>query len=100
MMHGPNRSMGNKGLTTMKTALSALLSLALMGLMTATASAQLCVLGVLGMAIYANATEHRELTAKEAATCGLLYGRDKPEAKAKPAKKKTARKAEPKTKPN
>lgn len=39
--------------------------------MTATASAQVCVLGIFGAAIYVAATEKRELTQKEAMTCGL-----------------------------
>lgn len=71
------------------------------------ASAQFCIGGILVAAIYANATENRELSAKEAATCGLLYGADRdkavrggkpPVAKA-PAKKpaKTAAKAPAKT---
>ena len=44
------------------------------------ASAQFCVVGILAKAIYANATENRELTAKEAATCGVLV--DEKERKA------------------
>ena len=70
------------------------------------ASAQYCVAGILFAAFYANATENRELSAKEAATCGLFYGADrdkavrggKPPAAAKaPAKKpaRTAAKAKP-----
>ena len=39
--------------------------------MTAAASAQVCVLGIFGAAIYVAATEKRELTQKEAMTCGL-----------------------------
>ena len=67
------------------------------------ASAQACMAGIIFAAFYANATENRELSAKEAATCGLLYGADRdkavrggkpPVAKAqKPAK--TAAKAKP-----
>ncbi|MCW5689730.1 MAG: hypothetical protein KIT76_14380 [Pseudolabrys sp.] len=38
---------------------------------TAAASAQVCVLGIFGAAIYVAATEKRELTQKEAMTCGL-----------------------------
>lgn len=39
--------------------------------MTAAASAQVCVLAIFGAAIYVAATEKRELTQKEAMTCGL-----------------------------
>lgn len=38
---------------------------------TAAASAQVCVLGIFGAAIFVAATEKRELTQKEAMTCGL-----------------------------
>jgi hypothetical protein len=51
------------------------------------ASAQLCAVGIIAKAFYINATEHRELTAKEAASCGILT--DEP---AKPALKKKKRK--------
>lgn len=71
------------------------------------ASAQFCMAGIIVAAFYANATENRELSAKEASTCGLFYGADRdkavrggkppaPQAKAKPAPKKTAAKAKPK----
>ncbi len=76
------------------------------------ASAQFCMAGIIVAAFYANATENRELSMKEASTCGLLYGADrdkavrggKPPAQAKkaaPAKvaTKTAAKAPPKAKP-
>ena len=33
--------------------------------------------GIIFAAFYANATENRELSAKEAATCGLFYGADR-----------------------
>ncbi len=69
------------------------------------ASAQFCMAGIIFAAFYANATENRELSAKEASTCGLFYGADRdkavrggkpPVAKA-PARKpaKTAAKARP-----
>jgi hypothetical protein len=68
------------------------------------ASAQACVGGIIIAAFYASATENRELSATEAATCGLFYGADRdkavkgksPHAKA-PAKKpaRTAAKAKP-----
>jgi hypothetical protein len=71
------------------------------------ASAQYCVAGIIFAAFYANATENRELSAKEAATCGLFYGADRdkavrggkpPAATAakKPAPRKTAARAQPK----
>ncbi len=44
------------------------------------ASAQYCVAGILFAAFYANATENRELSAKEASTCGLFYGTDRDKA--------------------
>ena len=44
------------------------------------ASAQACMAGIIFAAFYANATENRELSAKEAATCGLLYGADRDKA--------------------
>jgi hypothetical protein len=44
------------------------------------ASAQVCIGGILFAAFYANATENRELSATEAATCGLLYGADRDKA--------------------
>ena len=60
------------------------------------ASAQACVGGILIAAIYASATENRELSAKEAATCGLFYGADRDKAvrgapKKAPAPKTAAR---------
>ncbi len=69
------------------------------------AAAQACMAGIIFAAFYANATENRELSAKEAATCGLLYGADRdkavrggkpPVAKAKKAPPaKTASRARP-----
>ncbi|HZL30260.1 MAG TPA: hypothetical protein VFC54_04265 [Pseudolabrys sp.] len=58
----------------------------------AVASAQVCVVAIIAKAIYANATEHRELTQKEAMTCGIVV--DEKERKAMLAKnKKDARAA-------
>ena len=67
--------------------------------------------GIIFAAFYANATENRELSAKEASTCGLFYGADRdkavrggkppapgPSAKARKLTKTAARTA-PKTKP-
>ncbi len=48
------------------------------------ASAQVCVLGIFAAAAYVGAHENRELTSKEAMTCGISYVFDKPEPKAKP----------------
>jgi len=50
------------------------------------ASAQVCGVGIIAAALIANFKENRELTAKEAHTCGLLLGNDK--ANEKPAKVK------------
>ena len=47
------------------------------------ASAQVCGVGVIVAAMIANAQEHRELTQKEAATCGLMLGQDRQNVKAK-----------------
>jgi hypothetical protein len=53
------------------------------------ASAQLCPLGIVAKSIYISATEKRELTQKEAFSCGLLYEKPAPKPKktAKAAKK-------------
>ena len=68
------------------------------------ASAQVCIAGIFFAAFYASATENRELSAKEAATCGILYGADRDKAvrgksvsSKAPAKKpaKTAARAKP-----
>ena len=50
------------------------------------ASAQVCGVGIIAAALVANFRDNRELTAKEAQTCGLLLGQDK--ANEKPAKAK------------
>jgi hypothetical protein len=60
--------------------------------MTAVASAQVCVLGIFGAAIYVAAKEKRELTQKEAMTCGVSYMFDDKKDEPKDAKgKKTAK---------
>jgi hypothetical protein len=56
------------------------------------ASAQLCVVGIFAKAIYVGSQQHRELTTKEAMSCGLLS--DDP---AKPDKKTKKKKAKKKT---
>jgi len=62
------------------------------------ASAQVCMAGILFAAFYANATENRELSAKEASTCGLFYGADRDKAvRGKAAKKPAAKKAAART---
>ena len=53
------------------------------------ASAQICVVGIMAAAIYTSAAEKRELTAKEASTCGLIH--ETPEPKLK--KTKTSKKS-------
>jgi hypothetical protein len=49
------------------------------------ASAQVCILGIFAAAAQVGATEHRELTTKEAFSCGLsrLFESPKPEVKKK-----------------
>lgn len=47
------------------------------------ASAQVCGFGIIVAAMVANAQEQRELTPKEAATCGLMLGQDRQNVKAK-----------------
>ena len=70
-------------------------ALAIAGLLvtSATASAQLCLVPLIISAFHVSATENRELTQKEAMTCGLI--REKPAAKnAAKAKNKAARRAQ------
>lgn len=50
------------------------------------ASAQVCGIGIIVAAMVANAQQQRELTEKEAATCGLMLGHDQQNVK----RKKTA----------
>jgi hypothetical protein len=60
------------------------------------ASAQACIGGIFIAAFYAHATENRELSAKEAATCGLFYGADRDKAvRGGKAPGATAKKAPP-----
>jgi hypothetical protein len=63
---------------------------------TSIASAQLCVFGIMAAAIYASSHDKRELTQKEAMSCGLMLGNDKDNEKpVKGAKKaRTAKKPE------
>jgi hypothetical protein len=70
----------------MKTKLAALAIAAALAYAPMPASAQVCTVGVIVAAMIANFRDNRELTAKEAQTCGLLLGQDK--ANEKPAKAK------------
>ena len=79
----------------MKKASIAAIAGAVLLLTSSVASAQVCILGVLAAAAYVNAHENRELTQKEAATCGVSYLFDKPEPKANDKPKKVARHAKP-----
>jgi hypothetical protein len=65
--------------------------LAIAGLLIASsvASAQVCIVGIMAAAIYTSATEHRELSSKEATTCGLLHETPDPKLKKKKAGKKS-----------
>jgi hypothetical protein len=74
----------------------AVVALAGLLLMSSVASAQLCVVGILAKAIYVGANEHRELTTKEAMSCGLLN--DDPAKPDKRAKKNKAKKNKAKKK--
>lgn len=47
------------------------------------ASAQVCGVGIIVAAMIVNAQENRELTEKEAATCGLMTGHDQENVKKK-----------------
>jgi hypothetical protein len=60
----------------MKTKLIALPIAFAIALTPVAASAQVCGIGIIVAAIAANAQQHRELTEKEAATCGLLLNQD------------------------
>ena len=61
--------------------------------MPAVASAQVCVVGIFAAAAYIGAQEHRELTTKEALTCGLSYLFDNKKDEPKTTTKKKARQA-------
>lgn len=76
----------------MKKTLIAATSAAFLLAGTTLASAQLCILGIFAAAAIVGAQEHRELTTKEAWSCGLLLGRDK-DGEAKLAGQKPAKTA-------
>jgi len=80
-----------RGRQAMKTTSAAAIAAAILLVSSSIASAQVCALGLIAAAAYVSAQEHRELTSKEAMTCGISYLVDKPEPKAKP--KKVARRA-------
>ena len=69
-----------------KSNILACLIAAIIAFMPAYASAQICAGGLIIAALIANFKDNRELTSKEAQTCGLLLGQDK--ANEKPAKAK------------
>jgi hypothetical protein len=71
----------------MKTKLAALLVTAVIAFTPTYASAQVCGVGIIAAALIANFRDNRELTSKEANTCGLLLGNDKANEKAAKAKK-------------
>ena len=70
----------------MKTKIATLSVVAAIAFAPTYASAQACGIGVIAAALIANFKDNRELTSKEAATCGLLLGNDK--ANERPAKAK------------
>jgi hypothetical protein len=70
----------------MKMKLAALFVAAAIAFTSIPASAQVCGIGIIAAALVANFKDNRELTSKEAQTCGLLLGQDK--ANEKPAKTK------------
>jgi hypothetical protein len=71
----------------MKTKLAALLVTAAIAFTPTYASAQVCGVGIIAAAFIANFKENRELTSKEAQTCGLLLDNDKANEKHARAKK-------------
>jgi len=77
----------------MKKSIVAAMSVAVLLFTSSVASAQVCAIGLIASAIGASLRDHRELTAKEAATCGVMYlfEAPKPEKKASKPKKKIAR---------
>jgi hypothetical protein len=88
-MHGAAPE-GDKMKTTSIAAKVAGLAIAGLLFAPSVASAQLCIVGVMIAAFHANATEHRELTSKEAMSCGLLHETETPKPK-----KKLGRRAKP-----
>ncbi len=66
----------------MKTKISALLVVSAIALTPTYASAQVCGIGILAAAMVANFRDNRELTQKEANSCGIMLGQDKEHEKA------------------
>jgi hypothetical protein len=71
------------GMGNMKTKMIALLIAGGIAFTPVAASAQVCGIGIIIAAMAANAQQGRELTAKEAATCGLMLGHDQQNVKGK-----------------
>ena len=67
----------------MKKVIIAAISVTILTFTSSVASAQLCAVGVIAAAIIANTSEHRQLTADEAWTCGLTYKAAEPAPKKK-----------------
>lgn len=66
----------------MKTGIFALVIASSVALTPTFASAQVCGIGIIAAAMVANFRDNRELTQKEANSCGLLLGQDKEHEKA------------------
>jgi len=79
----------------MKSTITAALAAAALLFTTSLASAQaVCAVAIIFAAGYIGSHENRELTPKEAMTCGLSYLMDKNEAKTKPVKKTKMKKGQ------
>jgi hypothetical protein len=76
----------------MKTKFAALMIVGGIALVPTYASAQVCAGGLVVAAIIMNATQNRELTAKEAATCGFILDTSKPEKPARAPAVKSSKK--------
>jgi hypothetical protein len=57
----------------MKKTIVAAISIAALLFTPSGASAQVCIVGIFAAAIHANMRDNRELTEKEALSCGILY---------------------------
>jgi hypothetical protein len=82
-------SLFREGVEIMKKIVVAAMSIAALLLTAPGASAQVCIVGTIVAAISANARDNRELTAQEAAWCGVPFFFEAP----KPQKKKPERQA-------
>jgi hypothetical protein len=72
----------------MKKLTAAALAIAGLLITTSLASAQVCVLGIMLAAAITGATEKRELTTTEAATCGIVHEKVEPAKATKTTTKK------------